>query len=121
MIVEYEYTSGQKREVQPEDCLGLVLVWTRTRGSLNVIELVFGLIYFTLSVYLRFGMRLFNNTFWNDPLARVSIPLAEDIKNVQSSFCRATPPFEQLLGNNGWPETIFANNSRKRRYPETLL
>ena len=28
MIVEFEYTRGRKREVQPADCLGLVLVWT---------------------------------------------------------------------------------------------
>jgi hypothetical protein len=27
-IVEFECTRGQKREVQPEDCLKLVLVWT---------------------------------------------------------------------------------------------
>jgi hypothetical protein len=27
MIVEFEYTTVRKREVQPEDCLGLVLVW----------------------------------------------------------------------------------------------
>jgi hypothetical protein len=25
-MVKFEYTRGQKREVQPEDCLGLVLV-----------------------------------------------------------------------------------------------
>jgi hypothetical protein len=43
MIVELEYTKGQKREVQPEDCLGLVLVWTCTRGPLDVLQLVFGL------------------------------------------------------------------------------
>ena len=28
MIVEFEYLHGRKRAVQPEDCLGLVLVWT---------------------------------------------------------------------------------------------
>jgi hypothetical protein len=43
MIVEFEYTRGRKREVQPEDCLGLVLVWTRTRGLLNVLQLVLDL------------------------------------------------------------------------------
>ncbi len=55
MIVEFEYTHGQKREVQPEDCLGLVSVWAQTRGLLNVLQLVFGLTYTNLSVYLRFG------------------------------------------------------------------
>ena len=37
MIVEFKYTLRQKKEVQLEDCLGLVLVWTRTRGLLNVL------------------------------------------------------------------------------------
>ena len=39
MIVEFNYIRGQKRVVQPADCLGLVLVWTHTRGSLNVFNL----------------------------------------------------------------------------------
>jgi hypothetical protein len=50
MIVEFEYTTGRKREVQPEDCLGLVLVWTQTRGLLIVLQLVFGLTYSNLSM-----------------------------------------------------------------------
>jgi hypothetical protein len=68
-IVEFKYTRGRKREVQPADCLGLVLVWTRTRGPLNVLQLVFGLTYSNLSVYLRFGIRLVVETFHDDPMA----------------------------------------------------
>jgi hypothetical protein len=26
-IVKFKYTEGQERDFQPEDCLGLVLVW----------------------------------------------------------------------------------------------
>ena len=63
MIVEFVYTSGRKREVQPEDCLGLVLMWTRTRGSLNVLQLVFGLTYSNLCIYLRFGICIFVKIF----------------------------------------------------------
>ncbi len=54
MIVQLKYVRGQKRIVQPADWLGLVLVWTRTRGALNVLQLVFGLTYSNLSVYLGF-------------------------------------------------------------------
>ena len=63
MIVEFVYTRGRKRIFQPEDCLGLVLMWTRTRGSLSVLQLVFGLTYTNLCVYLRFGIRIFVKTF----------------------------------------------------------
>ncbi len=69
MIVEFEYTTGRKREVQPEDCLGLVLVWTQTRGLLNVLQLVFGLTYTNLSIYLRFGVRIFVKTFRDDGIS----------------------------------------------------
>jgi hypothetical protein len=81
MIDEFEYICGRRRVVQPEDCLGLVLVWTCTRGSLHVLQLVFGLTYSNLSVYLRFGMRIVVETFRHDPLARMSILLAEEIES----------------------------------------
>jgi hypothetical protein len=91
MIVEFEYVSGRKRAVQPADCLGLVLVWTRTRGSLNVLQLVFGLTYSNLSVYLRFGIGLMVETFKNDPLARVAIPSGEDIVSFKAAFAERHP------------------------------
>jgi hypothetical protein len=90
MILEFEYTQGQKGEVQPEDCLELVLVWTLTRGLLNVLQLVFGLTYSNLSIYLRFGMRLIVKTFRNNTLARMSIPSVEKVKTFKTAF--AEPP-----------------------------
>jgi hypothetical protein len=86
MFAKFEYTTGQKREVKLADCLGLVLVWTRTRGSLNVLQLVFGLTYSNLSVYLRFGVCLIVEIFHNDPLARVSIPSAKVINKYKAAF-----------------------------------
>ncbi len=68
-IVKFKYTRGQKREVKPEDCLGLVLVWTQTRGLLNALQLVFGLTSTNLFVFLRFGVHLFVKMFSDDPLA----------------------------------------------------
>jgi hypothetical protein len=91
MIVEFEYIQGQRRVVQPEDCLGLVLVWTCTSGSLNVLQLVFGLTYSNLAVHLRFGMRLVVKTFRHDPLARVSIPSAEEIETFKAAFAERHP------------------------------
>ena len=82
---------GRPRMIRPEDCLGLVLVWTRTRGPLNVLQLVFGLTYTNLLVYLRFGIRLFVETFRHDPLASVSIPSAETIETFQDAFAVRHP------------------------------
>ena len=90
-IVEFEYTRGRKREVQPADCLGLVLVWTRTRGALNVLQLVFGLTYSNLSVYLRFGVRLIVEIFRDDPMARPSLPSTEKIDEYKAAFAARHP------------------------------
>jgi hypothetical protein len=49
---------GRPRKVRPEDCLGLVLVWTRTRGSLTALQLIFGMTCSNLCMYLRFGRRV---------------------------------------------------------------
>jgi hypothetical protein len=51
-----------------------------------VLQLVFGLTYTNLSKYLRFGVRLFVETFRDNPLARVSIPSAEEIKSFKEAF-----------------------------------
>ena len=91
MVVEFEYTHGQKREVQPKDCLGLVIVWSHTRGLLNVLQRVFGLTYSNLFIYLRFGFWISVKTFQNDPLARVSIPSWEEIESFQVAFVERHP------------------------------
>jgi hypothetical protein len=91
MIVEFEYTHGQKREVQPEDCLGLVSVWAQTRGLLNVLQLVLGLTYTNLFIHLRFGVHLFEKTFRDDLLVRVSIPSMEEIDSFKAAFAARHP------------------------------
>ena len=41
-IVKKRSRAGRPRQMRSEDCLGLVLAWTRTRGSLMVLQLIFG-------------------------------------------------------------------------------
>ncbi len=48
-----------------------------TRGSISLLQLVFGLTHSNLSMYLQFGIRLIVETFWHDPLATVSISAEE--------------------------------------------
>ena len=84
-------SGGLKREVQSADCLGLALIWTRTRGPLNVLQLVFGLTLTNISVYLRFGIHLIVETFRDDPLASVRIPSAEKIETFKAAFAAQHP------------------------------
>jgi hypothetical protein len=76
---------GRPRKVRPEDCLGLVLVWTRTRGSLTALQLIFGLTCSNLCMYLRFGLRVIVEALKSDSLAKIAIPSNEDIMSYQEA------------------------------------
>ena len=43
---------GRPQTIRPEDCLGLVLAWTQTRGSLMALQLIFGMTFSNLDTYL---------------------------------------------------------------------
>jgi hypothetical protein len=60
-------------------------------GMIVELQLVFGLTYSNLSVYLRFGIRLMVETFKNDPLARIAIPSSEDIERFKAAFVEGQP------------------------------
>jgi hypothetical protein len=70
---------GRPRKVRPEDCLGLVLVWTCTRGPKTLLQLIFGMTSSNLCMYLRFGLRIIVEALKNDSFAKICIPSAEDI------------------------------------------
>ncbi len=52
----------------------------------KVLQLIFGLTYTNLSVNLRFGICLLVETFHDNPLAQVSLPLSEEINEYKSTF-----------------------------------
>jgi hypothetical protein len=49
---------GRPRMIWPEDCLGLVLALTRTRGLLMVLQLIFQMTYTNLDNFLLFAKRI---------------------------------------------------------------
>ena len=77
---------GRPRKVCPEDCLGLVLVWMRTRRSLMALQLIFGLTCSNLCMYLRFGRRVIVEALKSDSLAKIAIPSNEDIMLYQEAI-----------------------------------
>ena len=68
---------GRNRYLQPEDCLGLVMMWTRTRGSLSNLQVIFGISFTTCSDYLKFGVRILLKVLCKHPQAEVQIPSTE--------------------------------------------
>ncbi len=86
---------GRKRVVKLEDCAALVLAWTRTRGSMNVLQLIFGMSMSNLNGYLRFGRRILVHVLSNDKFARIAIPTEEKIESYVSAISARHP----ALGN----------------------
>jgi hypothetical protein len=70
---------GRPRKVRPEDCLGLVLVWARTRGSLMALQLIFEMTCSNLCMYLRFGRRVIVEALKSDSVTKIAIPSNEEI------------------------------------------
>jgi hypothetical protein len=66
--------------IWPEDCIGLVLAWTRTRGLLMVLQLIFGVTYTNLDDYLLFAKRIIAMVLRDHLMAQVQIPSSKKIE-----------------------------------------
>jgi hypothetical protein len=86
---------GRPRSIKSMDCLALVLAWTRTRGSMHVLQIIFGLTGAVVSVYLRFGRRLLVTILKREKGAMVVMPSSEKIKAYMDSISERHP---KLLG-----------------------
>ncbi len=71
----FEHTKEQNRGrpwmIRPEDGLGLVLAWSRARGSLIALQLIFGMTYTNLDDYLLFTKRIIVMVLQEHPMAKV--------------------------------------------------
>ncbi len=75
-----EQNRGRPWMIRPEDSIGLVLAWTRTRGMLMVLQLIFGMTYTNLDYYLLFAKRIIVMVLQDHPMAQVQIPSSEKIE-----------------------------------------
>jgi hypothetical protein len=64
-------------------CLGLVLGYTRTKGSLLALQQVFGATHLVLSLFLRHSIKLLYKVLKEEPSARVENPSEEEIRGYQ--------------------------------------
>ena len=67
------------------DGLGLVLVWTRTRGSTSVLQLIFGMTQSSTSEYLSFCTHLLIVVLQQIDGARVRRPTDEEIHSFKDA------------------------------------
>ena len=91
MIEEKTKKSGRKRIIKSKDCLALTLAWTRTRGSLYILSMIFGLSHTSVSCYLRFGRRILVEILQKDKDAKVIVPSDEKIQEFKAAVANRHP------------------------------
>jgi hypothetical protein len=97
-IVKKMTNMGRPRTIRPEDCLGLLLAWTRTRGSLMVLQLIFGLTMSPLSKYLQFARRIVIKILKKEPLAKICLPSNNKIFEYQETIHSRHPALLDVWG-----------------------
>ena len=73
----------QKISLDAPSCLGLVLGYTRTKGSLFSLQMIFGATHSVLALFLRYSIKLLYKVLKEEPSARVEIPSVEEIRGYQ--------------------------------------
>jgi hypothetical protein len=90
--------TGRPRKIDAVTCLGLVLVWTRSQGGLVFLQPIFGLTYSCLALWLRFGIRVLQNALRRHPLARVSSPTVDEVREYQRIVTVVYPRLGEVWG-----------------------
>jgi DDE superfamily endonuclease len=89
---------GRPRQVTPTVALGLILAWTRTRGSSMVLQMIFGMTATVLSVWLRFGRRVLVKALKDHPKACVEMPNAAEIESFKLAISSKYPSLTNVWG-----------------------
>jgi len=74
MVRRLRLPARRPRSLNALQCLGLVLAWGRTRGSIMVLCMLFGTTASVCSVFLRFGRRLLIRALRDDAYGAVKLP-----------------------------------------------
>ena len=89
-------TTGRPRFISAEDGLGLVLAWTRTRGSTMVLELIFGMTQTPVSEYLYFCMIILIRVLQAMDDAKIKPPCMEKIIEYQGAVTQRHPLLQNV-------------------------
>jgi hypothetical protein len=84
--------------MNPADCLGLVLAWSRTRGSLMVLQLIFGMTMSPVAKYLQFACRILVKILKANDLAKIQIPPPEKLDEYRAVIAARHPALDMVWG-----------------------
>ena len=77
---------GRPHSVTSISCLALVLTWTRTKGAMRTLQLIFGLTSSPLSIWLKFGRRCLIKALFDHPAAKVQLPTEQEIRAFETTI-----------------------------------
>jgi hypothetical protein len=87
---------GHPRLMTAADGLGLVLTWTRTRGSTMVLELIFGMTQTSISDYLAFCTHILVHVLKGNNDAKIKRPTIEKIQQYKQAVIQRHPFLEDV-------------------------
>ena len=87
-------TKGRKRLIKATD--GLVLAWTRTRGSQMDLQMIFGMPQSVVSLYLEFGIQMLLLVLQDLEEATIVIPNTDTFRNMQSMVSDRHPRLSDI-------------------------
>jgi hypothetical protein len=93
---ETMFRQGRPRMCTSHACLGLVLVYGRTTGSMFLLSSLFGLTMSPLQTWLRFGRRILYYLLKKHPLARVKMPAKEKVHEYMSVIGSKYPHLKKV-------------------------
>ena len=80
ILDRYGNPKGRKRDMTASGCLGLVLMWFRTRGSCaRALALLFGQTSTPMYLWLKFGRRILLHVLSREKCALISLPEADEV------------------------------------------
>ena len=87
---------GRRRQVDATCCLGLVLYWYRTRGSVaRSTSMAFGLTATPMYKWIKFGRRILLFVLHNHPSAKIRPPSQEELDSYVSAIGAKYPVLEE--------------------------
>jgi hypothetical protein len=87
---------GRERLIDARDCLGLILAWSRTRGSQMVLQMLFGMTGTCVSDYIQFGIRILVQVLQELEEAKVHIPTIDYVNSMKTLVKNKHPLLENV-------------------------
>ncbi len=104
---------GWKFKIHPEDCLGLTLAWTRTRGGRFALHMIFGMTATNFAMYVKFGLRIIVKCLNKHKDAKIQIPNDAKLHNLASCVKAKYPDLDDVSAHHEW---LKESNSSCPRY-----